>query len=301
MKQRCEELLRQHVIDGVKGKKLIFKGLSEVDVYNITAPFDDHGREIIAGRVERRDSEQARIHFFGKVSDLEWEVLPDYPTFDLQDPFVTKINGELILGGVEIYPLPENPEALGWRTIFYRGKDVMSLERFFEGPKGMKDLRLAKLVDGRIMVLTRPQGELGGRGQIGLTYVNQLEELSHELILAAPLLPQFVSEEWGGANAIYPIDSETVGVLGHIACFDEEDCRHYYSMAFTINPQAGTHSEMKLVAVRAEFEAGEAKRPDLEDVIFSGGLVDRGDGSCDLYVGVGDSHAQVMTVANPFS
>lgn len=301
MKQTTRELLSDYKSAIQKGQKLTFTGLAGKDIYNITAPFEDNGKELIAGRVEERTSEQARVYFFEKVSALEWRVLIDYPQFELQDPFVTKIGDELIFGGVEIYPLPENPKALGWRTILYRGKDVRSLERFFEGPMGMKDLRLAELFDGRIMILTRPQGEVGGRGQIGLTYIDNLSNLTHDLIENAPLLEQFIHDEWGGANVIYPLSHDKVGVLGHVAAFDKEGNRHYYSMMFTINPQDKTYSPMKLLATRADFEEGEAKRTDLEDVIFSGGLIFEEGNQCYLYVGVSDSHAQVMQVENPFN
>lgn len=300
MRQNCKQLLEEYSRSNVIGRKLNFTGISEVDVYNITAPFEDQGMTIIAGRVERRDSEKANIRFFKKVSDLEWELLSEYPSFELQDPFVSYINGELILGGVEIYPLPENPEALGWKTIFYRGKNVNELERFFEGPRGMKDLRIAELLDGRIIVLTRPQGEIGGRGEIGVTYINHLDELNEDIISNAKLLDQFIPEEWGGGNAIYTIDSDVVGVLGHIASFDDEGNRHYYSMVFTINTKTSEYSAMRIIAIRAEFQEGEAKRPDLEDIIFSGGLLELGNGKYELYVGVSDSHAQVIEIDNPF-
>ena len=65
----------------------------------------------------------------------------------------------------------------------------------------MKDLRLAELNDGSIGVLTRPQGEKGGRGKIGFARISSLEELTLDVVEEAPLLEgQFVDEEWGGAN-----------------------------------------------------------------------------------------------------
>ena len=93
----------------------------------------------------------------------------------------------------------------------------------------MKDLRLVELQDGSIGVFTRPQGEKGGRGKIGFTRVASLEELSIDQINKAPLLEgQFVDEEWGGCNEIHLLPNGILGVLGHIACFDEQGDRHYY-------------------------------------------------------------------------
>ena len=96
-----------------------------------------------------------------------WVPRPNAPTFTLQDPFVTRIHGELIFGGVEIYPHPTIPGALGWRTNFYRGANIRELKQFTSGPNGMKDIRLVEMADGQIGVFTRPQGEWG-RGK--LTY-----------------------------------------------------------------------------------------------------------------------------------
>ena len=45
----------------------------------------------------------------------------DIAAFRLQDPFWAEIKGELVFGGVEVFPHPTIPGALGWRTNFYRG------------------------------------------------------------------------------------------------------------------------------------------------------------------------------------
>jgi len=48
------------------------------------------------------------------------------------------------------------------------------------------------------------------------------------------------------------------------------------------------------------FLPGESKRPDLMDVVFSGGLVRDGQGKARLYAGISDAEAQVMTIDDPF-
>ncbi|WP_420708845.1 MTP-1 family protein [Bacillus sp. REN16] len=279
--------------------RIPFTGVSERDIYNITAPFEDDGELVIAGRVEKRDSEHSEVMFFIN-RDGHWVQRENSPVFQLQDPFFTKIGDELILGGVEIFPHPTLPDALSWRTAFYRGKNIASLEKFFEGPDGMKDIRLVELKDGSIGIFTRPQGEKGGRGKIGFTKVKTLKELTANVIDDAPLLNQFSDDEWGGANEIHLLPNGLLGVLGHIARFDDEGNRHYYSMVFALDPENGNSSDLQIIAERSDFLDGPTKRPDLVDVVFSGGIVRKPDGTAELYAGISDADAQKLIIPDPF-
>lgn len=282
-------------------KKLEFAGVGGRDVYNITAPFEAGGVTVIAGRVESRDSEQSELMFFvereGRYTPLEGA-----PVLRLQDPFHTRIGGELVIGGVEVFPHPEDAEKLGWRTVIYKGPRLEELQPLFHGPDGMKDLRLVELADGSIGVFTRPQGAKGGRGKIGFFRLSSLDELTVESVEAAPLLPgQFTDEEWGGANEIHRLSGGLLGVLGHIACYDERGDRHYYPMAFAFDPHSGTASDIELIAIREQFLPGPAKRADLQNVVFSGGLVRLQDGRAVLYAGIGDAEAQSVQINDPFA
>lgn len=302
--QTCKTLLEHYAEKQHPEKdaeKLSFNGVGDKDVYNISAPFEDQGKLVIAGRVEARDSEYSEVYFF-EEQDGVWSPIVGAPTYQLQDPFYTRIHGDLVFGGVQIYPHPTVPDALMWRTVFYKGPSIHELELCFTGPDGMKDLRLVELQDGSIGVFTRPQGEKGGRGKIGFTRVASLEELSIDQINEAPLLEgQFVDEEWGGCNEIHLLPNGTLGVLGHIACFDEQGDRHYYPMAFSFDPETGTHSEIELIATRSEFPAGASKRSDLVDVVFSGGVVRHLDGTATLYCGISDAEAHRMSIQDPFA
>jgi len=281
-------------------QKLVFEGVGENDVYNISAPFLLDGEDLIAGRVEARDSEHSQVIFFVQAGE-KWVPKKGAPIFQLQDPFYTKIGGELVIGGVEIYPHPENHEALAWRTVFYKGQNLSSLEVFFKGPDGMKDLRLAQLKSGEIAILTRPQGEKGGRGKIGFTKVDSLDQLTLDVVNHAPLLEgQFIDEEWGGGNEIHLLNNGLLGILGHVACFDEQGDRHYYPMVFAIDPETGEFSDMELIATRSQFLPGASKRPDLIDVVFSGGLVRNRDKTAHLYAGISDAEAHCLTIPDPF-
>lgn len=300
----CSELLeafRSKELRPYGAKKLSFSGMGNKDVYNIAAPFEDEGELVLAGRVEDRDSEQSEIHFFVERGE-HWMPREGAPVFQLQDPFFTKIAGELVFGGVQTFPHPEIDGALSWRTVFYRGSNVADLKPFFSGPDQMKDLRLVEQQDGTIGVFTRPQGEKGGRGKIGYTQVTRLEDLSKDIINQAPLLEgQFSDEEWGGGNEVHLLSNGLLGVLAHIARFDEQGDRHYYPMIFVFDPATRTYSDLEIIAERANFVDGPAKRPDLADVVFSGGLVRHADGTAELYAGTSDAEAQKVKIQDPFT
>lgn len=174
------------------------------------------------------------------------------------------------------------------------------MRRFFVGPKGMKDIRLHEMPNGRILVLTRPQGKRGGRGKFGYLLLSSLDELDRQTLEDAPLLDDyFIEEDWGGANEVHQLKKGWVGVLGHIAYFDAVRNRHYYAMVFALNPETGEHTPIKIIATRADFLEGPSKRPDLKYVIFSGGAV-RGQGRFVLYVGTSDIEAQKLVLDDPF-
>lgn len=300
----CQQLLLE--FDNLKfndnSSKIHFSGVdSSKDVYNITAPFVSGGKCYIGGRVEERDSEQSQVFFF-KQSGNVWEADGQIEPLKLQDPFVTQIGEELIVGGVEIFDDEENPGQLNYRTIFYRGSDLSNLRRFANGPDRMKDIRLGQLPDGKILVMTRPQGNIGGRGKVGCIIIDSLDKLDTEHINKAVILEnQFIPEEWGGCNELHMLANGKVGILSHIAKYDEDGNRHYYASCFCFNPATGEYSPMKLIAVRANFADGPSKRPDLADVIFSGGLVRLENGKAQLYCGVGDAEGHTITIDDPFT
>ena len=91
--------------------------------------------------------------------------------------------------------------------------------------------------------MTRPQGNIfangkcyeAGRGKIGYTILHSLNELTPEAILEATIFnDQFILEEWGGCNQLFLLDDGNVGILSHIARFDEAGNRHYYSFVIAV-------------------------------------------------------------------
>lgn len=299
----CATLLgefRAARLRGGAGRKIVFGGVDGCDVYNITAPFRVEGLTVLAGRVERRESGHSRTMFFHEAGGA-WRPIPDAPVFDrMEDPCVTFAGGDVVIGGT-LYPVPLRTGGQGWRMEFYRGPSLAALRPFFTGPDMMKDIRMKQLPDGRIAVLTRPQGERGGRGRIGLAVAGSLDAITPELLEAAPVFDLCVPEEWVGANEAHLLDGDRLGVLGHIACFDAQRGKHYYPMVFGIDLRAGLATPPRIVAERADFPPGPAKRPELADIIFSGGLVRRGDGTATFYAGISDTEAACLTMPDPFS
>lgn len=295
----AEELLKKYREEQLYSKAtvLTFKDVADKDVYNITAPFLLEGQVVLAGRVESRDDEHSEIVLFTEAEENTWVPIEKSVRLSLQDPFFTEIDGDIILGGVEVNFLSSGQAK--WRTVFYRLETSQDAVQIFAGPWGMKDLRLKQLNDGKILVLTRPQGTKGGRGKIGAVIIDDLASLSVALIEDAPLLAnQFTDSQWGGANEIHQTKT-SIWVLGHIANFDEENNRHYYAMAFELDLANFAMKNAKIIAERKDFAAGPAKRPDLVDVVFSGGIVMK-DQKAVIYAGISDAGAQKLEIENPF-
>lgn len=72
-------------------------------------------------------------------------------------------------------------------------------------------------------------------------------------------------------------------------------------MAFTFDPLTRKPEAMRIIATRTDFPAGESKRPDLQNVIFSGGLVRIAGDRAWLYAGLSDAEAGRVLIADPFS
>ncbi|MFD3247754.1 DUF1861 family protein [Rahnella aquatilis] len=283
------------------GEKISFSGAGDDDVYNLTAPFRCADISVIAARVEPRNSELSQVKFFEFDGVRQCTLLPDAPVFALQDPFFARIGGEFIFGGVSVEPADGTSGRLQWRTVLYRGADMYSLRPFFIGPQGMKDIRPVGLPDGKVLLFTRPQGETGGRGTIGYILLDSLEDLTPAKIAQATLLQgQVAAEEWCGVNAAYVLDGHQIGVLGHVARFDARGYRNYYACSFIFNCQTYRCTAMKIIAERKQFKPGAAKRADLEDVIFPGGLCITESSAPRLYCGTSDCEAQWIEINHPF-
>jgi hypothetical protein len=280
---------------------LTFEMCDGRDVYNITAPFTFNGKTLLLGRVERRDTEFSEVVVFEQSGCNQWTSCFTHTDFlGLQDPCLTWAGDELVVGGVR-YPVSVGPGITGYRMDFYRGPTLNSLTHFLSGPPNMKDIRFLQLPDERVAVFSRPQGAIGGRGEIGFVISPNWDAITSEMIAAAPLFErQLLKEEWGGANEVHLLANGQLGILGHIACFDSQHNRHYYPMTFSVDPVTRKASPIRIIAQRSFFPAGAAKRPDLADVVFSGGIIRNRDGTASLYAGTSDAAAAVVTLPDPF-
>lgn len=297
----CDELIKIYRTKHDKkiSQKLLFDA-EGYDVYNITAPFCDNGRKVLAGRVEERCSEDSKAMFFYNSGNM-WKKVENVDNYKLQDPFIVRIGSEIVFGGVKTYPHPELKGMLGYKTEFYRGNSISNLKKFAEGPEMMKDIRLIGLNDGSIGIFSRPQGKVGGRGKIGYTSVKSLDELNDKVIEKASLIDDlFIDEEWGGTNELHILKNGFIGALGHIAKYDYAGNRHYYSMVYLFDPVTKKASKVKIIAVRDDIPEGDAKRPDLKDVLFSGGIIRNQNGTAELYLGVSDAEAYKIIIEDPF-
>jgi len=135
----------------------------------------------------------------------------------------------------------------------------------------MKDIRLVELANGRVGVCSRPQGRLGGRGQIGFATVDSVDELTATAIDAAPILAgQFLSEEWGGANELHLLPDERQGVLGYVAWMQGsglKEEKHYYPMTFILDPSNNEHWTLQIIASRDDFPDTAPKEPGLREML----------------------------------
>jgi len=284
-------------------QKITFVGDLIGDIYNITSPFVFNGETIMAGRVEPRDSELSSVMFFRNNDDRCTLIKDDSQFKNHQDPCCCVIGDELILGGV-VYPVQRSDGTTTYQMVFYRGTSLSTLTPFFKGPEGMKDIRICGLPNGRVLVMTRPQGGESGMGEIGYHIFDDLDSINADVIQTATLFKdQFVSGEWGGANQLFVLNDTTVGVLGHISYFEmvnEVNVRHYYPMVFEFDLITQKTTPPRIIAERSCFPVGPAKRPDLIDVVFSGGMVRTGDGAAILYAGLSDTEAGFCHLPDPF-
>jgi hypothetical protein len=288
-----------------KGHKLVFETNGEYDVYNTSTPFFIDGREVIAGRTELRSNEVSRTVFYEKKGE-KWVRIEDAPILDLQDPFITWIGGELVLGGVNV--LWDGDRVVKYTTDFYRGTSLYNLEYLFSGPLNMKDVRLVELPDKRIAVFSRPQGQrmldkFGCIAKIGFTVANSLDEVNAEVIENAPLLrDHFLPDEWGGCNQLHILKNGLIGAIGHISWGETVKdifVIHYYCMVFAIHPDSRMMTPVKVIAARECFPEGPQKNSRAKDVCFTSGLIRLDNGKAMLYSGLSDCEEGCILIDDP--
>src|SRR5690554_4042562 len=125
-----DELLAEHRNNPqiLQTQKLNFLGVDSYDVYNVSQAFTLNSTTYIAGRVEKRDNEISSIQFFKEIAGNKYEVT-DVVLPYMQDPGMTRIDDEIVIGGTEI-AVDVKGEILFWYTAFYKGRNIYDLHKF---------------------------------------------------------------------------------------------------------------------------------------------------------------------------
>lgn len=303
---------RKNDFEAARGKtesvEIVFKGdaINGFDVYNCSIPFTWKGKRRIYGRVEKR-GEWARswVRLFEETDEDEFTLLPNGMIYQLEDPFVQKIGGEIVLGGTHVVYSKNTIDT--FHGYFYRGSDLEDLRYFTTGPSNMKDIRLLETPKG-ICVFSRPRNEevekkYGSASVIGCTFIKSLDELDENIIANAEIIPGlFGKGEWGGCNQCYLLDSGYIGIIGH-KCFASNGTPNlavYFSVSFVFDYNKNRILDEKIIATRSSYPEGPAKKPELVDCTFTSGIVMRSDGKADLYGGLGDVSQGRVVIGYPF-
>lgn len=285
----------------IEDKYLNFPTIIDKDVYNPSFPLEVAGKEILPARVESRFSEHSKIVLFEQAeNDLTWKPLDVFSPLALQDPFWVIDKSSIIIGGVSV-DFSDDDKVINWKTVCYKLSKDGRYSSFFIGPNKMKDIRFCVLGNGKIALFTRPQGgKVSKRGQIGFILLSSWKELTIEAINQAPLLNLFEPEEWGGVNQAQVLPDGNIGILGHVACYSNNNMKHYYPITFILDPYSSKIiREPRIILNREHLLAGPSKRPELEDIIFPGGAVQKNDITT-LYLGVSDANVQRVKMENIF-
>jgi len=307
--QKSKELFEKDAKSPYESVKLTFKGVEGFDVYNPSIPFMYEGKIYLFGRVERReDWARSWTRLFTQTDQDEWTLVKDSMIYPLEDPFIQKINDELVLGGTHVqYQQGKIDTFYGY---FYRGVDLRDLYYFTTGPDRMKDIRLVQLHDGRIGVFSRPRGEdiratYGSESLIGFTMIDRLGDLSAEVVSQANIIEGlFGKDEWGGCNQCYLLSSGLIGIIAHKSYQAKSERGDsllvYVNVAFVFDPEKHEVIDEKVIATRSSYPKGPAKNASLIDCAFPSGIVKRLDGKVDLYSGLSDTEAGRVTIDDPF-
>jgi hypothetical protein len=171
---------------------LSFRGVDGFDVYNCSVPFEWRGRRYIYGRVEKRHEwTRSWVRLFAETGRDEYALVENSMIYQLEDPFVTRIGGELVLGGTHVRYARNRIDT--YYGYFYRGTDLDDLMYFTTGPNYMKDIRLVDL-PGAVGVFSRPRSaevekQYGSGSVVGFTTIPCLDYLDAAVIAGAKVIP----------------------------------------------------------------------------------------------------------------
>lgn len=280
---------------------LTFKGVGTKNVYNCSVPFTVNGKSYLFGRVEEaEDWAIANVILFEETERDVWVRVPDSMCYNLEDPFIVKIHGEMVFGGTRV--VKDASRVSSYRCDFYRGTPFEQ-KHVSSGPDKMKDVRLIELANGKIGVFSHFRKH--NQCLTGFTTIKRIEMLSQEVISNAPFIDHRVfGDAWGGPNQCYLLSSGFIGCIGHHGYLQNRpnacQLRVYCITSFVFDPKTYETFDFKVIGTRKCFPEGKPKIPCLEDCAFTSGIVMRKDGKVDLYSGVGDVFQGRCVIDYPF-
>ncbi len=286
---------------------LTFTGVDPAyDVYNCSIPFVYRGKRYIYGRVERHDLWATSIAcLFHETAPDTFARMETAFSYQMEDPFIAMIHGEMVLGGVHVVKSRGN--LIGYSTYFYRGTDPHDLFYFTTGPANMKDIRLVQMPDG-IGVFSRPEG------QVGFTVISSLDELDAGVIENARIIDLVGDGGYGGVNQCYWLEDGHIGIIGHMVYpktnrFGQTE-RVYVNIAAVFDPRTCQTTSCQIIGTRRCYPPSDRIRiccdgVPLDDTAFTSGIVLRPDtpdqSKVDLYSGLSDALEGRATIDNPFA
>jgi beta-1,2-mannooligosaccharide synthase len=294
-----EEFERERKIYG--SQLLKFDGVNGYDVYNCSVPFTYEGKTYIFGRVEKKDEwVHSNTVLFEKIGEGHYTRVKSSLTYNLEDPFVVKIHGEMVFGGTHV--TKNGGKVVDYRCEFYKGTP-MNLKYFSSGPSKMKDIRLVELADGKVGVFTHFRTE--GSCLTGFATIDNVEDLTVEVINSAKLINHRpFGDAWGGPNQVYRLSSGMLGCISHhgylLDQVEDTQLRIYACTSFVFDPATYDVHDFKIIGTKSCFPECTPKLPRLVDCAFVSGIVMRDDGKCDLYSGLGDVAEGVIVIDYPF-
>jgi len=234
-----------------ESKLLRFKGVDGFDVYNCSVPFTFKGRTLMFGRVERfNEWVESNAVLFEKTGKDEYTRVLDSMTWNLEDPFIVKIHGEMIFGGTHVTKNAGN--VTDYCCEFYKGSPD-DLKYFTSGPSAMKDIRLIELANGKIGVFTHFRTE--GSCLTGFVVIDNIKQLSAEVINSARLINHRpFGDAWGGPNQVYLLSSGKLGCISHYGYLldrsEDVQLRVYCATSYVFDPDTYDVHDFKIIGTR---------------------------------------------------
>lgn len=288
----------------------------DLTAYNPTAPFLFNGCQYILVRVEPRNAPYSMVALFREHNggkSLKWELTEEMPIYKhCEDPFyIGEIDGVYYFGMAEIKK--ENPDgSIPVHSVIYRFrdnskdfiKDFRAAEKFLNGPNDLKGIRFCKLVEGKYALLRRPRGGGLGNGRIALTLFTSMNNLTEGIkrpVCFDEIIDYLFSDhEWGGTNQLIVLKNGLLGILGHIARVDKDGKKDYAAAAIIIDPGTKKALHIEVIATTYSFSGITPKNIEMDEILYSGGIIRRENGMATLYAGLGDTVAGFIEIPDPF-